>query len=105
MPLEHKRFLESLPFWFKAEGFLFVHAGIRPGFPLEAQDEEDLMWIPGQHPEEFQKYFAGCRIPRDQEGARKPFVSEEIIQTVGKYTAVPDHFPLAFNARPSYRFY
>jgi hypothetical protein len=65
--------------------------------------EEDLMWIPGQRPEEFQKYFGACRIPRDQEGARKPSVSEEIIQTVVKYTAVPDYFPLAFNARPSYR--
>ena len=24
---------------------IFVHAGIRPGFPIEAQDAEDLMWI------------------------------------------------------------
>lgn len=45
VPESHKSFLESLPFWFKAEGLLFVHAGIRPGFPIEAQDEDDLMWI------------------------------------------------------------
>lgn len=45
VPAEHRRFLESLPFWFRTDGLLFVHAGIRPGFPIEAQDEEDLMWI------------------------------------------------------------
>lgn len=45
VPDSHRAFLESLPFWFKAEGHLFVHAGIRPGFPIEAQDEDDLMWI------------------------------------------------------------
>lgn len=25
--------------------FLFVHAGIRPGIPLEEQDPGDLLWI------------------------------------------------------------
>jgi serine/threonine protein phosphatase 1 len=25
--------------------YVFVHAGIRPGVPLEAQDDEDLCWI------------------------------------------------------------
>jgi serine/threonine protein phosphatase 1 len=45
VPTAHRRFLESLPFWFAFEGILFVHAGIRPGFPIEAQDDDDLMWI------------------------------------------------------------
>jgi serine/threonine protein phosphatase 1 len=45
VPKDHRAFIESLPFWFRAEGVLFVHAGLRPGFPIEAQDEEDLMWI------------------------------------------------------------
>ena len=26
-------------------GYVFVHAGLRPGLPLEAQDPEDLLWI------------------------------------------------------------
>ena len=25
--------------------YLFVHAGIKPGVPLDEQDEEDLLWI------------------------------------------------------------
>ncbi|MFF2910278.1 metallophosphoesterase [Paenibacillus sp. NPDC057934] len=28
-------FLRTLPLWCKYEGYLFVHAGIRPGVPLE----------------------------------------------------------------------
>jgi serine/threonine protein phosphatase 1 len=45
VPEAHRAFLKSLPYWFRLEGTLFVHAGIRPGFPIDAQDEEDLMWI------------------------------------------------------------
>lgn len=45
VPEEHVAFLESLPVWLRAEGMIFVHAGIRPGFPIEAQDELDLLWI------------------------------------------------------------
>lgn len=45
VPDAHRDFLDSLPLWFQAEEILFVHAGIRPGFPLDAQDEDDLMWI------------------------------------------------------------
>ncbi|MDD9922573.1 MAG: metallophosphoesterase [Boseongicola sp.] len=45
VPEDHIRFLEDLPLWHRAEGMIFVHAGIRPGFPMEAQDEDDLLWI------------------------------------------------------------
>ena len=45
VPEAHVAFLESLPLWHRADGMIFVHAGIRPGFPLEAQDEDDLLWI------------------------------------------------------------
>ena len=45
MPQAHVEFLNALPVWYRAEGMIFVHAGIRPGFPLDAQDEEDLLWI------------------------------------------------------------
>jgi len=45
VPEAHVAFLEGLPLWHRADGMIFVHAGIRPGFPLDAQDEDDLLWI------------------------------------------------------------
>ncbi len=41
----HWDFLAGLPLWHKRGEALFVHAGIRPGVPLEAQAETDLIWI------------------------------------------------------------
>lgn len=45
IPGSHEAFLRSLPCSFSCEGFIFVHAGLRPGIPLEEQREEDLLWI------------------------------------------------------------
>lgn len=45
IPEEHISFLKNLPVWLRADGMIFVHAGIRPGFPIEAQEESDLLWI------------------------------------------------------------
>jgi len=55
---EHENFLESCRFWhretvmvadiasgIKQQEFIFVHAGIRPGKPIEDQTPEDLLWI------------------------------------------------------------
>lgn len=47
VPDAHLAFLEGLPLWHRAAEALFVHAGIRPGVPLEAQEEDDLVWIRG----------------------------------------------------------
>lgn len=45
IPPEHLDWLEALPLWHRQQGALFVHAGIRPGVALKAQDPADLMWI------------------------------------------------------------
>lgn len=45
LPREHVDFLESLQLYWLTEGYLVVHAGIRPDRPLPEQDEEDLLWI------------------------------------------------------------
>ncbi len=42
---DHRRFLEDLPVAISLPGWLFVHAGIRPGVPLTMQTDEDLIWI------------------------------------------------------------
>lgn len=45
VPASHLLFLRARPLWHLAGNLLFVHAGIRPGVPLEDQTEDDLLWI------------------------------------------------------------
>ncbi len=45
VPATHVEFLNGLPTFHQEGDLLFVHAGIRPGVPLEAQTENDLVWI------------------------------------------------------------
>lgn len=45
IPAEHEYFLASLPIALSVGRYLFVHAGVRPGVPFDAQSDEDLMWI------------------------------------------------------------
>lgn len=45
IPAHHLQFLQDLKLSFRAGGYLFVHAGIRPGVPLHEQDGNDLIWI------------------------------------------------------------
>ena len=44
-PAEHMAFLDACDLWFRVGGYVFAHAGIRPGVPLERQDRDDLIWI------------------------------------------------------------
>jgi hypothetical protein len=44
-PRTHELFLQCLRYSFYCGDFLFVHAGIRPGIPIEQQDINDLIWI------------------------------------------------------------
>jgi serine/threonine protein phosphatase 1 len=44
-PRAHQLFLQCLRYHFTCGDFLFVHAGIRPGIPIEQQDPNDLIWI------------------------------------------------------------
>jgi serine/threonine protein phosphatase 1 len=45
VPTAHLVFLDNLPLLHRTERAVFVHAGIRPGVPLIAQEPQDLMWI------------------------------------------------------------
>ncbi|MDP3659461.1 metallophosphoesterase family protein [Phenylobacterium sp.] len=45
LPDDHRRFLESLELIVTVGDYAFVHAGVRPGAPLERQTEHDLLWI------------------------------------------------------------
>ena len=45
IPLEHLNFFRSLQCAHRAGGYFFVHAGIRPGVPLERQSAVDCIWM------------------------------------------------------------
>jgi len=45
MPASHLRLLQQLETMVVVGDYAFVHAGVRPGVPLEAQEETDLLWI------------------------------------------------------------
>ncbi|MEL7452838.1 MAG: metallophosphoesterase, partial [Pseudomonadota bacterium] len=45
MPIEHRAFLSRLEISAEIGDYVFVHAGLRPGRPLEDQTEEDALWI------------------------------------------------------------
>ncbi len=48
LPIEHLAFLRSLVMYHVEGDYLFVHAGIRPGRPVEKQEAHDLLWIRGE---------------------------------------------------------
>jgi serine/threonine protein phosphatase 1 len=45
IPDDHVAFLRSFGDTFRFGDYLFVHAGIRPGIPLQSQSPGDLRWI------------------------------------------------------------
>ena len=45
LPAAHLDFLRSLELWRVLGGYVFVHAGFRPGVALADQREEDCLWI------------------------------------------------------------
>jgi serine/threonine protein phosphatase 1 len=66
LPDDHFRFLSQLITNFTCGDFLFVHAGVRPGIPLEQQREEDLLWIREdflESNEDFGKYVVHGHTP------------------------------------------
>jgi serine/threonine protein phosphatase 1 len=45
IPDGHRAFYRDLELSHMEGDYLFVHAGVRPGVPLDQQEAEDLMWI------------------------------------------------------------
>ncbi len=45
LPPAHRAFLEATALSHRVGDYFFVHAGVRPDRPLDAQDGQDLMWI------------------------------------------------------------
>lgn len=45
MPSSHLAFLQALRLWHVSGDYYLVHAGVRPGVPLDRQRPADLVWI------------------------------------------------------------
>ncbi len=45
IPASHRAFLRDCLLWLRVGGYVFVHAGLRPGVALEAQTRDDCIWI------------------------------------------------------------
>jgi serine/threonine protein phosphatase 1 len=66
MPIEHKVFLQRLASSFTCADYFFVHAGVRPGYGLSQQSEDDLLWIREDfllHEERFEKFIVHGHTP------------------------------------------
>jgi diadenosine tetraphosphatase ApaH/serine/threonine PP2A family protein phosphatase len=48
LPPSHINFLQSLKTSYSHGKYFLCHAGVRPGVPLDRQDDHDLMWIRGE---------------------------------------------------------
>ena len=65
--------MASLPLYVELPGWLFVHAGVRPGVPLENQEVEDLIWI--REPFLSSGGLPGKRIVHGHTPSRDPVVT------------------------------
>jgi serine/threonine protein phosphatase 1 len=66
VPGNHLKFLKSLKASFLCGDFFFVHAGVRPGIPLNEQQEADLLWIRNEFldsDENFGKFIVHGHTP------------------------------------------
>jgi serine/threonine protein phosphatase 1 len=66
MPPQHHAFLQRLRLTFTCGDFFFVHAGVRPGVPLQEQKEADLLWIRDEFlrsQKRFSKYIVHGHTP------------------------------------------
>ncbi|AXQ68463.1 NinI-like serine-threonine phosphatase [Caulobacter phage CcrBL10] len=60
IPQAHVDWMDALPTFYDTPGRVFVHAGLIPGVPLKAHDEEEMMWIRDRflhgRPQDFEKH-------------------------------------------------
>jgi serine/threonine protein phosphatase 1 len=73
-PPAHRRLLDELGLALEFGDYFFCHAGVRPGVPLEAQSEADLLWIREpflDYPGEFGKIVVHGHTPSEEPVVRR----------------------------------
>lgn len=73
IPDEHLSFLRGLPVLLSVPGYIFVHAGLRPGVPIAEQGEDDMLWIRDEFLEAA--YDFGAVVVHGHTPVREPFLS------------------------------
>ena len=69
LPASHKTFYEGLEIMITVGDYAFVHAGVRPGVPLDRQVERDLLWIRAeflQSTAKFEKVIVHGHTPMEE---------------------------------------
>lgn len=77
IPDEHLSFFRSLKLLIELDDFYIVHAGFRPGVPIEKQSTEDLLWIRDSFI--FSNYYFGKRVIFGHTPFAHPLVMENKI--------------------------
>lgn len=72
IPRSHLCFLRDLAICRRVGPYLFVHAGVRPGVPLDQQNRQDMMWI--REPFLSSKVDHGAVIVHGHTPKREPVV-------------------------------
>jgi serine/threonine protein phosphatase 1 len=77
IPTTHLDFFRDLRIYYETDQYIFVHAGLKPGVPLEEQNEWDMLWIR----EEFiySDFDFGKRVIFGHTPFQKPIVFENKI--------------------------
>lgn len=73
-PPAHRRLLDELEPAFEFGDYFLCHAGVRPGVPLEAQSDTDLLWIREpflSFPGEFGKIVVHGHTPSEEPVVRR----------------------------------
>ncbi len=94
-PRAHRDFIRSMPASHQLGDYFFVHAGIRPGVSLHAQDPFDLMSIRQEFTESRRDF--GVRVVHGHTGVQNPLslpgriAVDTIAYATGRLTAVALH--------------
>lgn len=86
----HGEFFQNLQYYYLTDKYLFIHAGIDPNYPLEKQDEVDMVYI--RHKFIYSKHNLPQKIIFGHTEFEKPYIDEYKIGIdlgCGKYKNSP----------------